>query len=265
MSVDDPFAIYRVKIEHTRKGSAAYHALYAGHLVLKNADASIAPRSPRRRPGVSKMDAMICAIADVESLRLRQSLTVMDYGERLHKAGDFDLAIVVYSRIMDCGETFPGFDFGAARYRFAYCLREAGDFEAAERELQAGMAWASRYGDHHAMLNLKIALASLACARGMLSVAESSLDAALDGAEAIQDQRLISRAALERANVAIARGNLPLAQQLHERALRATALRLQSGDRTAQRRRAALSTTSGSRSIARGFASTPAKHFGRYC
>jgi tetratricopeptide (TPR) repeat protein len=244
----DPYAIFVFALARTRKGSPTWHGIDAGRQVLACADECIAPRAPRRRPGVRKMDALRRVVALVPSPLMRMALTgVVDtlqgfappestlialagYAQRLHKSGHFDLAIAVYRRIVDCGDMCTGFDLATAHLRLGYCLRESGDFDGADTEFELGIVRALRYGEARAALNLKIGRASLACMRGSIDDAESWTASALMSAESLGDQCLIARAAHERGNAARERGHFVEALRWHERAMQATSLWLRTGD-----------------------------------
>ena len=217
----DPYEVFALTLSRGRKGSPTWHALHAGRMVLQCADACIAPRSPRRRPGVRTMDMLRRAVASVPSPLMRMALTgvvdtlqgfvppestlmaLVGYAQRLHKSGHFDLAIAVYRRIVDCGESCPGFRPRDRNHlRLGYCLRESGDFDGADTEFELGIARAIRYGEVRPALNLKIARASLACMRGNIEGAESWTTSVLASAESLGDQCLIARAAHERGNAA---------------------------------------------------------------
>jgi tetratricopeptide (TPR) repeat protein len=248
----DPYAIFSVALKRAHRGSPAWHTVSAGRMVLESADDCIAPRRPRRRPGVRRMDALRRAVALVPSPLMRMALTgivdtmhgfvlpestliAMDrYAQRLHKSGGFDLAIAVYRRIVDCAASCQGFDLGTAHVRLGYCLRESGDFTGADTEFELGIVWATRYGETRAALNLKIARASLACMRGHVDDAESWTTAALVSADALGDPCLIARAAHERGNAARERGRFVDALRFHERAMRAVSLWLRTGDPAAR-------------------------------
>jgi len=248
----DPYEVFSLTLSRGRKGSPTWHALHAGRMVLQCADACIAPRSPRRRPGVRKMDMLRRAVASVPSPVMRMALTgvvdtlqgfvppestliaLVGYAQRLHKSGHFDLAIAVYRRIVDCGESCPGFDLATAHLRLGYCLRESGDFDGADTEFELGIARAIRYGEVRPALNLKIARASLACMRGNIEDAESWTTSVLASAESLGDQCLIARAAHERGNAVRERGDFVEALFWHERAMEATSVWLRTGDPAAR-------------------------------
>ena len=161
-------------------------------------------------------------------------IAMASYAQRLHKSGAFDLAIAVYRHIVDCAESCPGFDLATAYLRLGYCLREAGDYTAADTAFDLGMAWAVRHGETRAALSLKIARADLAYTRGNVDDAEVWTTAALVNAEALGDSCLIARAAHERGNVARERRQLVDALRFHERAMRAVAIWLRTGDPAAR-------------------------------
>ena len=248
----DPYALFTDALKRAHRGSPAWHTVLAGRMVLESAEDCIAPRPPRRRPGVRRMDALRRAVALVPSPLMRMALSgVVDtlqgfvptestliamvaYAQRLHKSGAFDLAIAVYRRIVDCAASCQGFDLGTAHLRLGYCLRESGDFTGADTEFELGMVWAMRYGETRAELNLKIARASLACMRGNVDDAESWTTAALVSAEALGDPCLIARAAHERGNAARERRQFVDALRFHERAMQAVSLWLRTGDPAAR-------------------------------
>jgi tetratricopeptide (TPR) repeat protein len=198
------------------------------------------------------MDMLRRAVASVPSPLMRMALTgvvdtlqgfvppestliaLVGYAQRLHKSGHFDLAIAVYRRIVDCGDSCSGFDLATAHLRLGYCLRESGDFDGADAEFELGILRAMRYGETRAALNLKIARASLACMRGNIDDAESWTTSALASAESLGDDCLIARAAHERGNAARERGQFVEALRWHERAMDATSLWLRSGDPAAR-------------------------------
>jgi tetratricopeptide (TPR) repeat protein len=248
----DPYAVFTVALQRAHRGSPTWHTAYAGRMVLVCADDCIAPRRPRRRPGVRKMDGLRRAVALVPSPLMRMALSglvdtlqgfvpaestliaMVGYAQRLHKSGHFDLAVAVYRRIVDCAESCPGFDLATAHLRLGYCLRESGDFTGADTEFELGILRAIRYGEVRAALNLKIARASLACMRGNIDDAESWTTTALASAESLGDPCLIARAAHERGNAARERGHFVEALRWHERAMHATSLWLRTGDPAAR-------------------------------
>ena len=92
-----------------------------------------------------------------------------------------------------------------AAYHRGYCLRMAGQYDAAAASYDEGRLLAASCGNEAGMLEAEVSHAMLALSRGNLPLAESMLDAVIAQANPVSCRRVLARAYQDRAAVAVRR------------------------------------------------------------
>ncbi len=136
--------------------------------------------------------------------------TLMAYARTLQYEGSWTLAADVYDSVeMHADEEGQNVDLAIqSAMQRGYCLRMAGDLEAAERAYHRGAELAAMVGDRGGELRAELGRANLLIHRGNLPQAETLLDLVITQAEAIPHSESLWRALHDRAQVAGRRGQL---------------------------------------------------------
>ena len=161
---------------------------------------------PETHPARSPLRAVVDAVQTPGAAPAEALPHLSNYARALRFAAQWQLAADVFATMLANAYGAPSELVITAAYHRGYCLRMAGQLDAAAASYDEGRTLAASCGDLAGLLEADVSHAALALHRGNLPAAEVLLDGVIERADPATCRRVLARALHDRATVAARRG-----------------------------------------------------------
>jgi tetratricopeptide (TPR) repeat protein len=174
---------------------------------------------PESHPARAPLRAVIDAVRAPHVAPASALVHLSSYARTLRFEAKWLLAADVFATMLSNARGASDEVVIGAAYHRGYCLRMAGQLDAAAASYDEGRALAASCGNEAGLLEADVSHAALALHRGNLPAAESLLDEVIERAGGIACTQVLAHALHERAHVAARRGRFDDAVVFAYRAL----------------------------------------------
>ena len=161
---------------------------------------------PQTHPARAPLQAVVDAVRTPDVAPAAALPHLSSYARALRFEARWLLAADVFATMLSNAYGAPAELVITAAYHRGYCLRMAGQLDAAAASYDEGRTLAASCGDLAGILEADVSHAALALHRGNLPAAEALLDGVIDRADPVRCRRVLARALHDRATVAARRG-----------------------------------------------------------